>query len=167
MFHYIQQRWTLSWYQLSLPVDFRHNGLAMRKTAWFYDVSVSLCSIISCAIIIIQNVGVTRHFILQEPGSLWCIWAIFHPTPCIIYWPWRPIRADSRLAPSRWETALLCNDVSHWLRAILESARLMMVPHNDIRHTVLRLSDWPSGETSLQIYPIYICVWIWLMIADY
>ena len=24
-------------------------------------------------------------------------------------------RADSRFAPSQWETALLCNDVSHWL----------------------------------------------------
>ena len=32
------------------------------------------------------------------------------------------IRADSRLAPSHWETALLCNDVSHWLGANLESA---------------------------------------------
>ena len=32
------------------------------------------------------------------------------------------IRADSRFAPSHWETALLCNDVSHWLGASLESA---------------------------------------------
>ena len=31
-------------------------------------------------------------------------------------------RADSRFAPSQWETALLCNDVSHWLGASLESA---------------------------------------------
>ena len=31
-------------------------------------------------------------------------------------------RTDSRLAPSQWETALLCNDVSHWLDASLESA---------------------------------------------
>ena len=30
-------------------------------------------------------------------------------------------RADSRFAPSQWETALLCNDVSHWLGANLES----------------------------------------------
>ena len=34
----------------------------------------------------------------------------------IHYW------ADSRFAPSQWETALLCNDVSHWLTASLESA---------------------------------------------
>ena len=31
-------------------------------------------------------------------------------------------RADSRFALSQWETALLCNDVSHWLGANLEWA---------------------------------------------
>ena len=31
-------------------------------------------------------------------------------------------RADSRFAPSQWETPLLCNDVSHWLGTSLESA---------------------------------------------
>ena len=31
-------------------------------------------------------------------------------------------RADSRFASSQWETALLCNDVSHWLGANLVSA---------------------------------------------
>ena len=34
----------------------------------------------------------------------------------------RSYRADSRLAPSQWETALLCTDVSHWLVANLQSA---------------------------------------------
>ena len=33
-------------------------------------------------------------------------------------------RAYSRFAPSQWETVLLCNDVSHWLGATLESALL-------------------------------------------
>ena len=33
-------------------------------------------------------------------------------------------RADSRFATSQWETALLCNDVSHWLGANLELALL-------------------------------------------
>ena len=32
------------------------------------------------------------------------------------------IRADSWFASSQWETVLLCNDVSHWLDANLESA---------------------------------------------
>ena len=31
-------------------------------------------------------------------------------------------RADSSFAPSQWEPALLCNDVSHWLGANLDSA---------------------------------------------
>ena len=30
-------------------------------------------------------------------------------------------RSDSRFAPSQWETVLLCNDVSHWLGASLDS----------------------------------------------
>ena len=31
-------------------------------------------------------------------------------------------RANARFAPSQWETALLCSNVSHWLGASLESA---------------------------------------------
>ena len=43
----------------------------------------------------------------------------FGPNPYLIqYW----LRADSRFVPSQWETALLCNDVSHWLGTNLESA---------------------------------------------
>ena len=35
---------------------------------------------------------------------------------------WNTIRVDSRFALSQWETALLCNAISHWLGASLESA---------------------------------------------
>ena len=31
-------------------------------------------------------------------------------------------RADSRFSPNQWEEALLCNNISHWLGASLESA---------------------------------------------
>ena len=31
------------------------------------------------------------------------------------------LRADTRFAPSQWETGLLCNGISHWLGASLES----------------------------------------------
>ena len=55
-------------------------------------------------------------------------------SPSRIFWPQQQdgyivnkCRADSRLAPSQWETALLCNDASHWLGANLESA-LYMAP---------------------------------------
>ena len=37
------------------------------------------------------------------------------------------IQADSRFATRQWETALLCNDVSHWLDANLESALIFNV----------------------------------------
>ena len=37
------------------------------------------------------------------------------------------IRADSRFAPSQWGMALLCNNVSHWLDASLESALSMVL----------------------------------------
>ena len=40
------------------------------------------------------------------------------------------IRADSRFTPSQWETALFCNDVSHWLGASLESAWIMYQVHD-------------------------------------
>ena len=54
-------------------------------------------------------------------------------------------RADSRFAPSQWETALLCNGVSHRLGTNLESAlhfiwqTCFTSPHG----TICR---WPFGE---------------------
>ena len=41
-------------------------------------------------------------------------------------------RADSRFASSQWETALLCNGVSHWLDASLESARSSLDALEDV-----------------------------------
>ena len=38
------------------------------------------------------------------------------------------IKAGSRFVPNQWETSLLCNDVSHWLGANLESA-LVIICH--------------------------------------
>ena len=45
------------------------------------------------------------------------LWRI-HAPPSMLY------RADSRFAPSQWETSLQSNAVSHWLDAKLESALL-------------------------------------------
>ena len=59
--------------------------------------------------------------------NIWYQAAIFHLYKFMVWtaewndiWP----RADSRFAPSQWETALLCNDISHWLGTNLESALL-------------------------------------------
>ena len=35
--------------------------------------------------------------------------------------------ADSRFAPTQWEKALFCKDVSHWLGASFESARVNVI----------------------------------------
>ena len=49
--------------------------------------------------------------------TLYIIYALFMSLcGCDIY------KAGSRLASSQWESVLLCNDVSHWLAASLESA---------------------------------------------
>ena len=52
--------------------------------------------------------------------------------------PQMGIRADSRFAPSQWNTVLLCNAVSHWLGTKLESAL-----YNDI----LELPLTPDSST--------------------
>ena len=43
-------------------------------------------------------------------------------------------RADSRFAPSQWETPLLCNGVSHWLGPNLESA--LGIANNHSHHEI-------------------------------
>ena len=50
-------------------------------------------------------------------------------------------RADSRYAPSQWETALLCNDVSHWLGASLKSALYHMASYN-----LADIGRWPVNS---------------------
>ena len=55
-------------------------------------------------------------------------------------------RADSKLGPSQWETALLCNDISHWLGANLESTLMLSVTRGHICLSVQYfdhyLSNW-------------------------
>ena len=58
-------------------------------------------------------------------GCWMTTWVIYHKLHCM----YRPT-AGSRFAPSQWETALLCNDVSHWLGASLDSALQILCPHN-------------------------------------
>ena len=48
-------------------------------------------------------------------------------------YPYTQCRADSRFAPSQWETSLQSNAVSHWLGASLESALQFHQPRLVIR----------------------------------
>ena len=65
------------------------------------------------------------HRYVRKP----CV-AVMIPTPRIYR------RADSRLAPSQWETSLRSNAVSHWLGASLESSLYRPHPHSCSRENM-------------------------------
>ena len=90
---------------------------------------------------------VQETFVMPFP----CTYTIFHIHACDLcavvfrygyiflhYWI-HVIRADSWSVPSQWETALLGNDVSHWLGASLESVLVKFYPWN------LGLLHWHQG----------------------
>ena len=58
----------------------------------------------------------------QNHGTLTPVLTISYISFEISYWYDSHIRVDSRFAPSRWETPLQSNGVSHWLGANLQSA---------------------------------------------
>ena len=55
----------------------------------------------------------------------------------------------SKFASSQWETALLCNDVSHWLGGNLESA-LCCIQYHVFNHTILSLKHWANHDNELE-----------------
>ena len=72
-------------------------------------------------------------------------------------------RANSRFAPSQWEMALLCNDISHWLDANFESAlynnsdiKWLSIPQyeTDAWNFFKQISSLKQGN--LQMFEIYI-----------
>ena len=58
------------------------------------------------------------------------------------------LRADSMLASSQWETALLCNDVSHWLGASLDSALNLIIRHTLRYNLKITFNNLADLETS-------------------
>ena len=76
----------------------------------------------------------TLNYFCPAPTWLICLGPLANQ-PCIC-------RADSRFAPSQWETALLCNDVSHWLGLSLESALYMW------KHLWCPAGIWKSARLS-------------------
>ena len=82
-----------------------NNGEAgdLRRYRAYYDVTV------------MKNINIKPCWIIQQANAFMLN------------------RAGSRFAPSQWEAALLCNDVSHWLNASLES---------DLLNTWLRQKTW-------------------------
>ena len=69
-------------------------------------------------------------------------------------------RADSRFAPSQWQTVLLCNDVSHWLGTNLESAMLSIYNlHLLLVSIVVNIHDIPP-------YGGFVC-WLSLTVLSF
>ena len=74
-------------------------------------------------------------------------------------------RADRRLAPSQWETVVLCNDVSHWLGTSLESTlhnnyhKLMIVCFviNLLSRYFMINQGRPDPGLSVYFYPFTPC----------
>ena len=58
-----------------------------------------------------------HHQIIIDHKPLYIWWDVLYIIESIN-------RADSRFAPSQWETVLVCNNICHWLGASLELALL-------------------------------------------
>ena len=66
-------------------------------------------------------------------------------------------RADFRLAPSQWETALQSNAVSHWLDANLESTLFPCLPSSHIverhyRDNTVCVNQWECQYTNYNLF---------------
>ena len=111
------------------------------------------------------------HFMISKSEFIiWSMFHLYHFMPLlyvasgyillISYYIYIYARADSRFAPSQWETALLCNDVSHWLGVGLESAMYAeYIPHFLIYYTlslIARKGPWYCFLVNLKIHAVYI-----------
>ena len=68
-------------------------------------------------------------------------------------------RADSRFALSQWETVLLCNNVSHWLDANLESALLSLTGAWSCKCEVY--THWAEGYAEWGLAVVISPVGVW------
>ena len=102
---------------------------------------------------------ISYHMLYVEMFSQYSRPYIWSPLFSNCYWSWvkaMDIRTDTRLAPSRWETLLRSNVISHWLGINLESALDMfyhacvdldVLHSNASRQILLILSPWDQGIT--------------------
>ena len=141
------------------PVDSHHKGPEMRKLFPGHDVIV------------------WQHVTPYIFPYLWCLQGhlerLWSCTLCRTFASWKynckskentnviqcrvkfsenyanTLRADSRFASNQWETASLCNDVSHWLGTSLKSA--------------LNVIPWAIWDTH-RYHAIIIHCWPWIKI---
>ena len=109
-------------FTLSVVVVWYIEGLICWNQIWYFMVWVNKWFVMWCIIMnkndLVCRINHNIHFSFYKKKANANV-AKKHYQFAIFYWC---VRADSKCAPSQWETALLCNDVSHWLGASLESA---------------------------------------------
>ena len=110
--HYLNQCWVIVNWTLrnKLQWNFNRNYNIFIQENAFENFVCEMAAILS------------QHQCLQYiPRNMHVVWKYICNMATIV-------RTDSRFAPRQWETALLCNDVSHWLGANLESALILFRP---------------------------------------
>ena len=135
--HYLKQWWPslLTHLSVTQPQWFKgekQNTLRLAQNGWHFAIDIFKCSFLKyiyfffCILIRISLKSAPRgpidnESLLVQVMVVFCLAASYYLNQ---WWPrlMTPYRADSRFAPSQWETALLCNDVSHWLGVNLETA---------------------------------------------
>ena len=110
------------------------------------------------ALYIIQSISyriagcIVQRFVIISLGS-------FRSLPFVwsqaILWMMHWNRADSRFVPNQWKTALLCNDVSHWLGSNLESPWLK----DSDQICAEELENASHGYSMKNFSKIYPCTW--------
>ena len=108
-------------------------GTFWRHRPWLTLIQATACWQIGINALILINAAVLSILLLENSFNMWTtmsrpqyIKQSSHQTRLGIT---TQIRANFRFAHSQCEKVLLCNDVSHWLGANLESALQIKTPH--------------------------------------
>ena len=148
-----------------------HHWLRWRLVAWWHQAIIwiddTFLSVKSSGIhlraipleTLMMSINMLQHYIFKitaiNSRKQWVKMQYMHIP--------RNIMADSRFPLSQWEAALLCNDVSHWLGANLDSALnmhtvlvlLLYILHNGQFYShYLGLFQWQRGNHKITPVPV-------------
>ena len=108
------------------PMKHRIGALLWLDNIPFYSYLQCCFNVVCNGIGVMQRLSSQSKYMVYWPVLKWQRYKSNLIGVMCIFWECT-LRADSRLAPSHRERALLCNDVSHWLGASLESGLTLCV----------------------------------------
>ena len=103
----------------------------------------------------------------RKPSTPWASTPTGKHIAWDILWIKFIFRADSRLAPSQWETSLQSNAVSHWLGANLESSLILLC---SIQTTIplTTLGELAIGpHRSIHLISVLEITFNWIIVIQY